>query len=336
MELRNNDMTTMKKTTTISGSVRRCATAALTALLLVACTSDDANAPAAEPVGKEIILTATMADDGATTRTTTDNSILINDGTQLPAGEAVDVYISNATSDAGTSGLLPTYYVSQTSGGMYAANDRIQAVVSNTNSQLTLGGGNIRYYWPEGNTAMNIYAFWPAGLFGNTGRATATSTISVSNSQGNNTAPTLTAPAAVKGKPADILYAVQPNAMASPLAVPLPFRRIMAKVTVTLMPGTNTSVYDLENAAVYLYQVYLTATLTAKTAEWSDHTDYFVIAMKSDGNPTLTHCCLLPPQTLSAAYVKVMLDANTSLIYNIPSQTLINGQNLHLMLTVNQ
>jgi len=296
----------MKKITTISGSVRRCATAAstaLTALLLVACTGDDEKAA---PAVDEIPISVTSLANANTRATGTGHmhDIDTEGGTQqaFTTGRNIDLFLIESgdvepSTDAWRyDGTTPSYLVADGRGlfAWYSDPARTQ---------------NITRYWSATGNSLSFYAWYPAGI--------------VTSLKDDATITVPTAQGATDGDATCDLMVGTPRAgnPVKPTAqsVPLGFRHRLAKVVVNLKNATATSAVttQLNNYAVSLGpDMLLEATVNPSSAVVTTNNagatgtvtikDAGLQAVSPADNSTVTpHYCVIPPQMLTGKTIKI-------------------------------
>ena len=321
MDLRNNDITMMKKITTIVGM-------SLLALSFAACSGEDTAASTGLSADNQIALTATIAADydagyaagapgaasglDALTRAAQWSGFTA-EGTQFAAGQTISLYMPGALSASGTA--------------LESTHSPLAATVTDGQRLLSFGA----YYWPlTAEGGLTFYALYPDGLA--TGSRTASYPFAVSGAQGGVEGAVLQSPS---GKSADVLYATTTVSRRSEQPVPLTFLHRMSKVSLVLNPDADMLPSHLESCSVSLGDVYRGATLamsdgtvTAVTASGTGYVAPDPVTVKagttgdsSTDNTSLSNYCLLPPgQNLAGRTVTVTLSDGSALSYIIPQR----------------
>ena len=321
MDLRNNDITMMKKITTIVGM-------SLLALSFAACSGEDTAASTGLSADNQIALTATIAADydagyaagapaaasglDALTRAAQWSGFTA-EGTQFTAGQTISLYMPGALSASGAA--------------LESTHSPLAATVTDGQRLLSFGA----YYWPlTAEGGLTFYALYPDGLA--TGSRTASYPFAVSGAQGGVEGAVLQSPS---GKSADVLYATTTVSRRSEQPVPLTFLHRMSKVSLVLNPDADMLPSHLESCSVSLGDVYRGATLamsdgtvTAVTASGTGYVAPDPVTVKagttgdpSTDNTSLSNYCLLPPgQNLAGRTVTVTLSDGSELSYIIPQR----------------
>jgi len=250
----------------------------------------------------EIRLSSSLSVQETNTRAATD----VQDDAFL-SGENVDVYISENQSAGQAAETVTTYAQPLT-------------YTTGASGVMNIAQANQPYFPTSGN-GVNIYAVYPSNVG---------TTFSINSDQSGD----------ANYKASDLMYGTAANPVArTSSTVPVTFKHLLSKVTITLVAGSGLTDADLTDAKVTLLNVLPDVSFTASTGTIGTAEGTATpVVVKSATDANLSNSAIVVPQNLAANFVQVDLADGGTLTGSLndgATPSLASGNEYTYTITVN-
>ncbi|MDD2594834.1 MAG: fimbrillin family protein [Bacteroidales bacterium] len=207
-------------------------------------------------------------------------------------GDRIGIFIKeNASGTPGTTYTQPLIYTAGANGAMNPPSSQ---------------------YFPQSGNGISVYAVYPSS-------AASTAAITTFSINANQTTDT-------GYKASDLIYCAKQNFTRTSNTIPLVFRHLLSKITITLQAGDGIYTEDLQNAKVDLMNILPSTNFTPVTGAISAATGAVTtVNVKGATTASLQNSVIIIPQTLENNFIRVTLSGGLEMNSIFDTQTVTFG-----------